>query len=289
MNALLFAFTLEIADLMETASGKIFADHHPSYIMCVRPACRKFVGDTHTQEKNTTRRDGGYYINRRIDVDMVAYHRTRRNGTISAFSLTEFDNPIAYGALYEIGGNKDANIQSGSLAIILKGYRQALIPNKRSIHSAVVIPHDIQIWPQLLGSRILRNLIRPSSLGIGLSGFYSRACELSPRQGIGRAGFVESPNNKGGSGEAENSPKPRRKYLFFGGIRSPYLGIQIAGIVLAAFSLSALTGFCLFRTFNYGHGKRLWLTASVLSGLLGLFFWGWGWAGNPLSAWGLAR
>lgn len=100
--------------------------------------------------------------------------------------------------------------------------------------------------------------------------------------------FQQCPDNQASADEAEESGKPRRKYLFFGGISSPYLGLQIAGIVGAAFGLSACCGYSLFRAFNHGNRKWRWRALATLSGLLSLFFWGWGWAGNPLSAWGLA-
>ena len=53
-------------------------------------------------------------------------------------------------------------------------------------------------------------------------------------------------------------------------------------------SLSAICGYALFRRFDYGHRKWLWTGLGIISGTTSLFLWGWGWAGNPLSAWGLA-
>lgn len=102
--------------------------------------------------------------------------------------------------------------------------------------------------------------------------------------------FQQRPNQKAGAEGAEGRPNPRREYLVFGGISSPYLGIQIAGIVLLAFACCSVTGYSLFRRLQDDHGKWRWTVLAVVSGLCGLFFWGWGWgwAGNPLSAWGLA-
>ncbi len=105
---------------------------------------------------------------------------------------------------------------------------------------------------------------------------------------VGLSRKAQGPNDEYRSDETENGSEPSRRYLFFGGLGSPYLGIQIAGIVLAAFSLSALTGVSLFRAFDNGDSKGIWLPIAVASSFAGLFFWGWAWAGNPLSAWGLA-
>lgn len=44
--------------------------------------------------------------------------------------------------------------------------------------------------------------------------------------GIGLAGEAQRPNNQAGPSETEYRRKPRREYLFFGGIRSPYLGVR---------------------------------------------------------------
>lgn len=100
--------------------------------------------------------------------------------------------------------------------------------------------------------------------------------------------FPEGPYQQKSAEKTESSARPRREYLVFGGIGSPYLGVQIVGIVFAAFGFSALTGYSLFRRFNDSDRHGRWLLVSLASSICGLFFWGWGWAGNPLSAWGLA-
>ena len=104
------------------------------------------------------------------------------------------------------------------------------------------------------------------------------------RDGIGLAGEEQRPDNQARSGEAKQGAKPRREYLVFGGIRGSYLGIQIASIVLLDFGLSALTGVSFFRAIDNGDRMRRWLPVAGQSGLCGLFFWGWAWARNPLSA-----
>lgn len=98
----------------------------------------------------------------------------------------------------------------------------------------------------------------------------------------------QRPNYKDCSDATQNSRKPRRAYLFFGGVSSPYLGIQITCLAFAAFGFSALSGLSLFRAFDNGDNKWIWLPVALVSALSGLFLWGWAWAGNPLSAWGLA-
>ena len=112
-----------------------------------------------------------------------------------------------------------------------------------------------------------------------ISGVTSRSRTLS--------GFEKGPDQQGCTEGAQDCPKPRRKYLFFGGLSSPFLSVQICGIVLVAFSLSALVGHSLFRCFENNDWKPKWLLLALPRALASLFFWGWGRAGNPLRAWGL--
>lgn len=113
--------------------------------------------------------------------------------------------------------------------------------------------------------------------------------------GVGFLGKDQRCQNKKCSDKTENGPKPCRYYLPFSGcsttltsISSPYLGVQIFCIVLAAFFFSSITAYGLIRRFDDGDRKAGWIWLASFGAVLGLFFWGWAWAGNPLSAWGLA-
>ncbi len=146
-----------------------------------------------------------------------------------------------------------------------------------------------QIGPRLKLRSALGDAGRLLGRVQSIFGFSSRARVIALRDSVGTPRFEQSPNDQKSSKATENRSNPGRKYLLFGGIRSPYLGIQIAGIVIAAGGFSALAGYGLFRRFNYGNRKWRWTALATASGMLSLFFWGWAWAGNPLSAWGFAQ
>ncbi len=103
------------------------------------------------------------------------------------------------------------------------------------------------------------------------------------------ARFNQSPNDQTRSHERQNGGEPRRKYLLFGGIGSPYLGLQVFGIVILAFGFTCLSVFGIRLALDDPNRQGRLLGWAILSvGLLGgLLFWGWGWTGHPLRAWGL--
>ncbi len=96
------------------------------------------------------------------------------------------------------------------------------------------------------------------------------------------------PNQKTGPQQGEEGRDPRRRYLFFGGIGSPYLGLQIFGIMLAGLGFASGAAFGLFRCFENDSRRWRWLALSFPCMVLGLTFYGWGWLGHPLRLWGLA-
>ena len=139
-----------------------------------------------------------------------------------------------------------------------------------------------QIWAQLSFGSIRSQLV-------SLPRLVSRTSIFSGRYSISFPSLVKCPNNQQGSNKAKKSSNPSRKYLIFGGIRSPYLGIQIAGIMLLAFGFTAIASYSLFRRFNYGNRKWRWILLGLASSACALFFWGWAWGGHPLLVWGVAN
>jgi hypothetical protein len=73
------------------------------------------------------------------------------------------------------------------------------------------------------------------------------------------ASFSEIPNQEQSSGESQKRYDPHRRYLFFGGPRSPYLGLQIFGIMLIGLGFTSLS-----KGISYS----------------------WAWSGHPLRTWG---
>lgn len=168
-----------------------------------------------------------------------------------------------------------ANVCGGTSACILE--RKAI--NESALVKLTIDPKIRRLAPSDTG------LHQPGAFGVkcipcALGGGFSGRTRF--------ARFEQSPHEKSGAERTKDRAHPSREYLFFGGIRSPYLGVQIAGVVLAAFGFSALASYCFFRAFNNFHGKWTWGLNGVCAFAIGLLFWGWSWAGNPLSAWGLA-
>ena len=139
----------------------------------------------------------------------------------------------------------------------------------------------------------------PGKTHRGVNGIHEKPCACSVKGFLRTVGGVTS--GLGGftglskvdvqqdsTGECQNCAKPSKRYLFFGGVSSPYLGIQIAGLMFAALGFSALVGSCLLRGLDDSYRKGKWYVLAAVSCIPALFFFGWAWAGNPLSAWGLA-
>ena len=117
----------------------------------------------------------------------------------------------------------------------------------------------------------------------------SRPTNGVPGYAISGSGLQQGPDYQDGPKGRQKRGKPTREYLLFDGISSPYLGVQILGIMLAAFGLSSLSGYSLFRAFDHSHRNRAsWIALAAASGVCGLTFYGWGWMGHPLRFWGLA-
>ena len=76
----------------------------------------------------------------------------------------------------------------------------------------------------------------------------------------------------------------------FGGIRSPYLGIQVLGIMGVGLGFAGLTVLSVIRTIDNRYRQRRigWCALAVVSALCGLTLYGWAWTGHPLRLWGLA-
>lgn len=102
----------------------------------------------------------------------------------------------------------------------------------------------------------------------------------------------QRPQEQEGASSAEYHGQPSGRYLVFGGIRSPYLGIQIGGIMACGVAFLALCALGCFRLFDYQDGQRLvrvnsWVYA-IVGGIGGMTFYSWGIMGHPLRFWGLA-
>jgi hypothetical protein len=100
--------------------------------------------------------------------------------------------------------------------------------------------------------------------------------------------FSETPYNQKRTEKRENGPEPSRKYLFFGGISSPFLGLQIFGIVLVGFGFACLGVFGIALALDDPDRKRRilgWICLCI-GGAGGLFLYGWAWGGNPWLVWG---
>ena len=141
---------------------------------------------------------------------------------------------------------------------------------------------DFNVRSELMSSCSLGQRIGFASLDSSFSIFLLRDAVVAPS-------FIQSPNNEQSSDAAKHRSDPSRKYLFFGGVRSSYLGIQIACLVLVGFTLSALAGYSLFRRFNYGNKKWRWSLLALISCASALIFWGWAWGGHPLLTWGIGN
>ena len=102
------------------------------------------------------------------------------------------------------------------------------------------------------------------------------------------AGFAERPDDQQRSSERQTGRTPTQKYLFFGGIRSPYLGIQVLGIMLVGFGFACLSVFGLVNALDNPNRNRRcigWLIAGLCLPT-GLTFYGWAFVGSPFVFWG---
>lgn len=96
----------------------------------------------------------------------------------------------------------------------------------------------------------------------GLSLFASRngtttiAGTLLRANAVGAPGFHQRPHDQQSSSKREESREPSRPYLTVGRVSSRDLSLKIGALMLALFGFAPLSGYCLFRRFNYGHRKR---------------------------------
>jgi hypothetical protein len=108
-------------------------------------------------------------------------------------------------------------------------------------------------------------------------------------KGIGAPSLSEAPNYQQRTQKRQYGSEPSRKYLFFGGISSPFLGLQIFGVMLIGFGFACLSMLGITRALDDPDRQRrifgwVWLCVGCAGGL---FFYGWAWGGNPLLVWGL--
>jgi hypothetical protein len=89
--------------------------------------------------------------------------------------------------------------------------------------------------------------------------------------------------------EAKDRSCPSGRYLFIGGIRSPYLGLQIFGIILVGFCFAILCVFSGARAFDNPNRKAKFAGFAICAAsfVAGLTFYGWAFTGNPFLFWGL--
>jgi len=106
---------------------------------------------------------------------------------------------------------------------------------------------------------------------------------------VGLARFGEVPNQERRPKDRQNRSNAHRRYLLFGGLSSPYPGIQILGIMLIGLCLTLLSVRGITWALDDLDRKRRiygWLLYGV--GALGaLVFYDWAWSGHPLRVWGL--
>lgn len=122
-----------------------------------------------------------------------------------------------------------------------------------------------------------------------LSGMPLGLFDSSDGYSVGFPSFSEVPHQQRSSEEGQNRGDPGGRYLFFGGIRSPYLGVQILGIMVVGFGFTFLSVLGITRALDDLDRKRrvygwLWLGIGTIGALA---CYGWAWSGNPLRPWGL--
>lgn len=98
----------------------------------------------------------------------------------------------------------------------------------------------------------------------------------------------QSPKYEQCSGSAQKYCQQSNRYLVFGGIRGPYLGVQLAIIMGLGIAFFALASLSLFRRFDENDRRYRWIVGAILGIVGGLTFYGWGFLGHPLRFWGLA-
>jgi hypothetical protein len=101
--------------------------------------------------------------------------------------------------------------------------------------------------------------------------------------------FAQRPDQEDGREGGNDNGSPSGRYLFLGGIRGPYLGVQIAGVMLVGFGFACGVVFGLIRAFDDPDRDRRrlgWAVASLCVPPC-LTFYGWGWLGHPLAFCGL--
>lgn len=107
---------------------------------------------------------------------------------------------------------------------------------------------------------------------------------------LGRsASFAQRPYQKDGAQGSEDGSSPRRPPLILSGVRGPYLGIQILGIMLVGFGFACGVVRGLIWALDDPNRNRRrfgWLMAALCAPLC-LTFYGWAWLGHPLAVWGL--
>lgn len=106
---------------------------------------------------------------------------------------------------------------------------------------------------------------------------------------VGLPGFRQIPDQEDGPGKREEGRNPSEPDLFFGGVRSPYLGVQIFSLMLVGFGFAFLSVFGIRRALDDLDLKRrrwgwLWFSVGAVGGL---FCYGWAWGGHPLRVWGI--
>src|SRR4051794_20652817 len=76
---------------------------------------------------------------------------------------------------------------------------------------------------------------------------------------------------------------------FSGGVRSPYLGVQIAGIMLIGFAFACSVAFGILNALDNPNRNRWWLRWAIaaLCARLRPLSYGWDWMCHPLAFWGL--
>lgn len=241
----------------------MFVDHHSNVVSVFNPFCHVVsnlepIHDGSFTGSHLLDLFGRPFVEPHLDAAMIVWGQfAEAKPFVLQFNFSPTDWLRAKLAAYGKSG-----VLSRGLAEIFEADFKMLVASER-----------LFFFVRDLGERHIRTQL----LGGGSSGdVVGVACQAQCHQ------------DKDCSNETENGCKPRREYLFFGGISSPYLGIQIARIVLAALGFAAGTSVSLLRGFEYNYIKVRWLLLATLSGFLSLFFWGWAWAGNPFSAWGLA-
>ena len=103
------------------------------------------------------------------------------------------------------------------------------------------------------------------------------------------ASFPEGPHEQASADERKDGSGQGCRYLFFGGIRGPYLGVQILGVMLIGFGFTRLGVFGLISGLdnpNRNRRKLGWCLVGVCAPLA-LIFCRWAGSGHPLGAWDL--